>query len=182
MKGMSNMTEKGLVHIYYGNGKGKTTAGMGLCMRAAGCGKKVLVYQFLKDGSSGECTILQEIPGVALMEAVSDIKFTYKMLPEEKEALAEFYENKFKEICFKATEGDFDLLFLDEILHVLRKKMLNQNLVLEFLRNKPENLEVVMTGYDPDPELLEAADYVTRMVKEKHPFDKGIGARAGIEC
>ena len=96
--------------------------------------------------------------------------------------ISEFYTNKFQEVCFKAAEGDYDVLFLDEILHVIRKDLLSETIVLDFLKHKPEKLEVIMTGYDPSPALLEMADYVTHMVKEKHPYDKGIPARVGIEC
>ena len=74
-----------------------------------------------------------------------------------------------------------DVLFLDEILHVIRKGLLDEKLVLEFLDMRPEGLEVIMTGYDPSDALLERADYVSHIVKEKHPFDKGIPAREGIE-
>ena len=181
-KGKMMATEKGLIHVYYGDGKGKTTAGTGLCVRAAGCGKKVLIFQFLKDNSSGECRIFTEMPGVVLMEGMSDVKFTFNMTKDELKTISEFYTNKFQEVCFKAAEGDYDVLFLDEILHVMRKDLLSEEMVLDFLKHKPEKLEVIMTGYDPSPALLEMADYVTHMVKEKHPYDKGIPARVGIEC
>lgn len=174
-------SEKGLIHIYYGDGKGKTTAGIGLCVRASGQGKKVLVFQFLKDGMSGECTIFNEMPKVVVMEGLPEAKFTFDMTEEELKSVSEFYTNKFQELCFKAAEGDYDVIFLDEILHVIRKKLLDEALVLDFIKNKPEKLEVIMTGYDPSDAMLEMADYVTRMVKEKHPFDKGVPARAGIE-
>ena len=82
-KGKMMATEKGLIHVYYGDGKGKTTAGTGLCVRAAGCGKKVLIFQFLKDNSSGECRIFTEMPGVVLMEGMSDVKFTFNMTKDE---------------------------------------------------------------------------------------------------
>lgn len=175
------MSEKGLIHVYYGDGKGKTTCGVGLCVRAAGCGKKVLIYQFLKDGRSGECIILQEIPGVTLMESIEEVKFTFKMTDKEIKDTSAYYTDKFKEICFKAMNEDYDLLFLDEILHVIHKGMLDEKLVLDFLKNKPEKLEVVLNGYNPSQALLDMADYVSLIKKEKHPFDKGIPARAGIE-
>ena len=78
------MSERGLIHIYHGNGKGKTTCGMGLCVRAAGAGKKVLIYQFLKNSHSSELNILRNVPGITVMEGKEDAKFTFQMTEEEK--------------------------------------------------------------------------------------------------
>lgn len=175
------MKEKGLVHIYHGDGKGKTTCGMGLCVRAAGAGKKVLIYQFLKDGSSSEFNVLRHIPQITLMAPRKEIKFTFLMTDAEKAECKNYYTEKFAEICNLVSDGDYDVLYLDEALHVLNNGMLDESLVLEFLKNKPQKLEVIMNGYYPSEALQEAADYISQIKKEKHPFDLGVPARKGIE-
>lgn len=172
---------RGLIHIYHGNGKGKTTCGMGLCVRAAGAGKKVLIYQFLKNSQSSERAILKTIPQITLMEGKEDAKFTFNMSEAEKAANKAYYMEKFGEICRTAVDGDYDVLFLDEVLHVINKDMVDEAAVLDFLKHKPEKLEVIMNGYHPSEALIEIADYVSHIKKEKHPFDEGIPARVGIE-
>lgn len=172
---------KGLIHIYHGDGKGKTTCGMGLCVRAAGAGLKVLIYQFLKNSKSSERNILEHIPNITLMDGKEDAKFTFNMTEEEKKANKIYYTEIFKEICQKAVEGDYDVLFMDEVLHVINQKMIDEDDVLEFLKNKPEKLEVIINGYYPSEKMRAAADYISHIQKEKHPFDSGIPARVGIE-
>lgn len=175
------MAEKGLIHVYHGDGKGKTTCGMGLCVRAAGAGKKVLIYQFLKSEKSSERSIMAQIPGITLKEGKQSVKFVFQMTEEEKAEERKYYTEKFKEICKEVVEGDYDLLYMDEVLHVINQGMVDEELVLDFLKNKPEKLEVVMNGYNPSPAICEAADYISFIQKQKHPFDKGIPARVGIE-
>lgn len=172
---------RGLIHIYHGNGKGKTTSGIGLCIRAAGANLKVLIYQFLKDNDSSERKILSNIPGITLEEGKEKIKFIFKMSQEEKNKAAIFYGEEFERISKKAEEEAFDVLFFDEILHLINYGLLEEERVITFLENKPEKLEVIMTGYEPSKRLLELGDYVSCIQKEKHPFDKGISARKGIE-
>ena len=172
---------QGLIHIYYGDGKGKTTAGTGLCVRGAGAGLRILVYQFLKDGSSSECRILKNISGITVLNPMKISKFTFQMNAQELKDLTKDCEAAFDEVVHTAVNGQYDLLFLDEILHVIHKGLLDETEVLNFLKNKPQNLDVVLTGQIPTPGLLKISNYVTQMKKEKHPFDAGIGARAGIE-
>lgn len=171
--------EKGLIHIYHGNGKGKTTAGMGLCLRAIGSGKKVLIHQFLKDNTANELKILATLPNVDIIKSQDTIKFINQMTSEELVHLKEFTQSKFTEIVEKSK--DIDVLFLDEVLHVLNMKILNEDIFIDFLENKPEKLEVILTGYYPSDRLIKIADYISKIEKEKHPFDKGINAREGIE-
>ena len=103
------------------------------------------------------------------------------MNAQELKDLAKDCEAAFDEVVHTAVNGQYDLLFLDEILHVIHKGLLDEAEVLNFLKNKPQNLEVVLTGQIPTPGLLNISNHVTQMKKEKHPFDAGIGARAGIE-
>lgn len=178
---MTDTNRTGLVHIYCGDGKGKTTTGMGLCARAAGFGYRVLIYQFMKDNSTSERNILALSDHITIVDGLSREKFSFRMTPEEKAERKAFYESQFSLVTKKAREENYDVLFLDEIIYTIRAGLLCEDLVLDFLKSKPEHLEVILTGQDPSQALLDAADYVSEIRKIKHPFDKGIPARKGIE-
>ena len=169
----------GLIHIYFGDGKGKTTATMGLCARMAGCGKKVLLSQFLKCGNSGEVKLLKSSEFVDLLVCEKKRGFFFTMSDNEKKETTKEIKELFLEVTKKAVS--YDLLVLDELLDVINLGILTDDEVVSFLKNKPENLEVVLTGRNPSEELLEICDYATEMKKIKHPFDKGLNARYGIE-
>lgn len=171
----------GLVHIYCGSGKGKTTAGMGLCARAAGHGMKVLICQFLKDGSSGECAVLRLSRHVTFAESMPRVKFSFRMSPEEKEAARTFYNNLLKNVMHRADAESFDVLFLDEVLYAVRAGLVEEEALVQFLKAKPRGLEVILTGQDPGEEVLDLADYVSVIQKYRHPYDQGVPARLGIE-
>ena len=175
------MEELGLVHYYYGDGKGKTTAAMGLALRAAGWGIPVAVVQFLKNGSSGEMRALEAFPHVVGMAVKCQRSFSFSMTAEERsECAAVMRENleKAERLC---REGKCRLLVLDEIGSALRAGMVDWEAFLEFLDRRPAGVEIVMTGHQRDDSLAERADYVTRMTKEKHPYDRGVAARNGVE-
>lgn len=172
---------KGLVHIYCGDGKGKTTAAMGLVLRCAGAGERVLVFQFLKGNTSSERNILKEIDNITLLEGYPDIKFSYKMTEQDKLDITKYYEKKFKNIVEELNGGAYRLVVLDEMIAAINLGFLDRDAVIGFLKNKPESLEVVMTGREPDEGLLALADYVTDMRKIKHPYELGIRARKSIE-
>jgi len=171
----------GLVHIYCGDGKGKTTAAVGLAVRCAGRGNKVLLAQFLKSRDSGELYSLAKLPDIEVMRSKESKKFTFQMNEEEKHALLIDHNKMFEQVLAKIKNGGYSLLILDEVIGALNAKVFEMPKLIEFLRHKPENLEVVLTGRNPAPELVEIADYVSEMRKVKHPMDKGIMAREGIE-
>lgn len=171
----------GLVHVYCGDGKGKTTAAMGLALRCAGWQKAVLVAQFMKQDHSGERRILEQLPQVTLWETYPSAKFSFRMTAEEKQAAAAWYRMQFREIVNTIQQGSFRLLVLDELLSCISCGFLPEQEVLDFVESRPEELEVVITGRNPSPALLERADYVTEMLPRKHPYEKGISARKGIE-
>ena len=173
---------KGLIHIYTGEGKGKTTASVGLVVRAAGQGLKVLFVQFFKldDASSGEKEIIKKLPGIELLRSnVRHPIFTKEKTNKEllKQSIGETFETVKKKI---ASDG-INLLVLDEINSVLTGGWLDIDDMIDFLENRPEGLEVVLTGRDAPVELVKMADYVTEMLKIKHPFDSDVKARKGIE-
>ena len=171
----------GLIHIYCGDGKGKTTAAVGLAVRCAGRGNKVLLVQFLKSRDSGELYSLAKLPDIEVMRGKESKKFTFQMNEEEKHALLIEHNKMFEQVLTKIKNGGYSLLILDEVIGALNAKVFEMPKLIEFLRHKPENLEVVLTGRNPAPELVEIADYVSEMRKIKHPMDKGIMAREGIE-
>ena len=171
----------GLIHIYCGDGKGKTTAGMGLCLRAAGAGMKVLIYQFMKDNAACERRILEALPNVTFVNGLDQETFSFRMTEAEKEERRAFYRQRFSEVTEKAAREGTDVLFLDEAVYAIRAGLLEEAQLIRFLETKPEKLEVILTGQDPGAGLLALADYVSEIRKVKHPFDEGVPARLGIE-
>lgn len=172
----------GLVHIYHGNGKGKTTAAVGQMIRAAGFGYRVLFFQFLKDGSSSERKILEHIPQIDCMEGAKEIKFTFQMTKKEKEEYRAFYLEKLSDISRRLQDEKYDMAVLDEAVYAVQTGMLTEKALLQFLAQRPDGVEIILTGSEPGEELTAAADYVTEMRMEKHPYTQGQAARGGIEC
>ncbi|MDO4298932.1 MAG: cob(I)yrinic acid a,c-diamide adenosyltransferase [Lachnospiraceae bacterium] len=178
---MEKKRPTGLIHIYCGDGKGKTTTGMGLCTRAAGCGYRVLIYQFMKDNSTSERNVLKLSENITIIDGLPQEKFSFQMTPEEKAQRKAYYEEQFRAVTRRAAEENYDVLFLDETIYTIRAGLLSEELVLDFLKSKPQHLEVILTGQGPSQALIDAADYVSEIRKIKHPFDQGICARKGIE-
>ena len=168
-----------MIHIYHGDGKGKTTAAAGLAVRASGAGLRVLFAQFFKDGSSSEIAALASLPGITTDRPSLHYGMFRRMTEEQKSEIAENYRAFLEDVAARA--GDFDLIVLDEAVSASRYGMIPAELLLGFLRAEGGRREIVLTGRNPLPELIEAADYVTEMRKEKHPFDRGVTARKGIE-
>lgn len=195
----------GLVHIYCGDGKGKTSAACGLAVRMAGRGNQVVIARFLKTDDSGEVEVLKQIPGIHVIPCEEEYGFVFAMDEETKKRAAAFNTQLFKravektmevcsrcgqnafaegELCEEAPLGESQtqcLLVLDEIMAAVNYGMVPEKLVLEFLNSRPDNLEVVLTGRDPSEHMQNAADYISEIRKVRHPFEKGISARIGIE-
>lgn len=170
-----------MIHIYCGDGKGKTTCAFGLALRAAGRGRRVVIAQFLKSGDSGERDAIAHVPGVTLLEVPEQMKFTFLMNEEEKAAFSIQMRDILARAARLAEEGACGLLVLDECCAAVSSGLLPVEEVLALLDAAPGALEVVITGRDPHPDLVERADYITEMKKIRHPFDKGVAAREGIE-
>ena len=169
----------GLIHLYCGDGKGKTTTSIGLTVRAAGSGMKVAFVQFMKGGETSELGMLKLLPNVSVFRSNEDFGFFSTMSEEDKKRLTEKHNTLLDEaIQYIQTEG---MLVLDEVTHALNFQLIDSEKFQKFLRNKPKQVELVMTGRNPKDYLIAAADYVSEIRKIKHPFDNGIAARKGIE-
>ena len=173
-----------MTHLYYGDGKGKTTAAIGLCVRAAGNEIPVMFVQFLKGRMVGEVKILENL-GVTVLRGKSSGKFTLQMTQAERlETRKISDENLSLAICICKkilSHGKKVLLVLDEVCAALNENLLDSDLVKDLVCSREENLELVLTGRNPPGFLLENSDYITEMKKHKHPFDSGTVARIGIE-
>lgn len=170
----------GLVHIYTGNGKGKTTAALGLGMRAAGSGMRVLMVQFLKGRMSAEEATIERLkPGFELFKNKQIDKFLWQMTFEEKEELRKSSSILF-EHALKSADNK-DLIILDEIMAAIAANLIELEAVTDFIKNKPLHLELVLTGRNAPAELIELSDYVSEINAVKHPMSTGIPARKGIE-
>lgn len=166
----------GLVHLYCGEGKGKTTAAMGLALRALGRSLSVVVLQFCKDGRSGEVRPLVRL-GATMLAGNPDGRFVAQ-LTEAKRMLLRTRQD---ELLRKACSLDADLLVLDEACFAARQDLVDQRLLKSAVVERPPHREVVITGRDPLPWMLDAADYITEMRCVRHPYEQGVTARKGIE-
>ena len=171
----------GFVHIYCGDGKGKTSAALGLAVRAAGRTKRILLVRFLKNEDSGEVPALRLIPGITVMPCAQEFGFVFQLDQEKKTKAAEYFQRRFEQACQTAAEEKYDVLILDEIMAACNYGMVREDDVAEFLEKRPGRLEVVLTGREPSVRLMELADYISEICMRKHPFEKGIAAREGIE-
>ena len=170
------MERTGLVHLYYGDGKGKTTAAMGLALRALGSGKKVVVLQFLKGGQSGEIPLLEQL-GAKIYRGKAGQKFVFQMNEAEKAATRDLQN---RNLAAAMTE-DADLLVLDEAGSAWELDMVDKALLQKAVLARPAAQECVLTAHAAPRWMLDAAGYVTEMKCYRHPYQKGIAARTGIE-
>ena len=170
-----------MIHVYYGDGKGKTTAAVGLAVRAAGSNMKVMFVQFLKTEFSGERHILSNLENVSLTVCPDELKFTFEMSDAERQQASALFRGIFERSAATALSERYDMIVLDEVFDIMNEGMLSEADVFEFITNAPVSIEIVMTGHDPAQRFTDAADYVTEMKKIKHPFDKGLNGRIGIE-
>ena len=174
--------KKGLTHVYTGDGKGKTTAALGLALRAAGCGYRAAIYQFCKREPAGELQALKAVERVKVARAACEvIKSAWEMTPEEKAQWVEAQQSLFDEACEELCEGSADLVVLDEITGAVLGGAIDEKQLLYLVERKRRNVELVLTGRGASPALIAAADYVTEMRAVRHPYERGIPSRRGIE-
>ena len=169
----------GLVIVHTGNGKGKTTAALGLALRATGQGFRVLMLQFIKSGRNyGELNAARHVPG---LEIVPMGRGFVKTNPHPRVEDLEMARATFETAREKIRSGDYDMVILDEINYAVQFGLLDVQDVLELIRSKPPEVHLVLTGRNARPEVIEVADLVTEMREVKHPYQKGIKAQKGIE-
>jgi len=173
--------DKGLIHVYTGDGKGKTTAAFGLAVRAAGHGKRVLVLQFLKSriGNTGEIRIVKKsgVKVVKFKNQTSPIFDPAVKVSDLKKTIKDAIAVSIGHIISKK----FDLIIMEEFNNVLNNGYATLTDLRKIIKAKPEGLEIVFTGRGAPKELINCADYVTEMKMLKHPANNGIMAREGIE-
>lgn len=170
------MKRTGLLHLYYGDGKGKTTAAMGLALRAMGSGKRVVILQFLKGGKSGEVPLLEQL-GAKVYRGKAGQKFVFQMNEAEKEATRQLQNANLT----AAMAAPADLLILDEAGSAWELDMVDKALLQKAVLERPAEQECVLTAHAAPQWMLDAADYVTEMKCHRHPYQRGISARQGIE-
>lgn len=169
-----------MIHLYTGEGKGKTTAAVGLCVRAAGAGLRVIFSQFMKGNDTGELHVLEHIPNVRIVRSAKQFGF-YKTLSEvQKAELTDIHNALLDQIAEAAAEGKCDLVILDEITYPVNWGLIDIGKLRQLI-GSAKDLELVFTGRNPADFLVDCADYVTEMKAVRHPFEKGITARKGIE-
>lgn len=171
---------KGLVIVHTGNGKGKTTAALGLALRAVGQGLKVAMVQFIKGSwKYGELRAPEFLPGFEIQPMGRGFVALGQPEPDPQDvALA---EETFRAAREKVLSGDYDMVILDEVNYAVDYGLLGVDAVLGLIRSKPETLHLVLTGRNVRPEVVEAADLVTEMREIKHPYQEGIQAQRGVE-
>ena len=172
--------KQGFVQIYTGNGKGKSTAAIGQAVRAAGFGLKTYIAQFMKEYPYNEIISLKHFSEWISIEQFGGDEFVYKKeLPGEEElAKAKKGLQTARE---KMLSGEYDLIILDEAIVSIYFKLIQTKDLVEFIKEKPENVELILTGRYCPEELIELADLVTEMKEVKHYYQKGITSRRGIE-
>ena len=167
---------KGLVHVYTGDGKGKTTAALGLAMRAAGQGMKVAFIQFIKGEPCGEHLFVKQYKPFEIVQTGTGDSFkkSKELLSREARQTLAYAEQEIR-------SGKYDLVVLDEIFVAISQGLITTKQVEELLDSKPASMELVLTGRNAPPEISQRADLVTEMLMIKHPLTEGTSARRGIE-
>lgn len=171
--------KRGLVHLYCGDGKGKTSAAVGLCARAVTHGRQILFCQFMKDGKSGEVKSLEAIGAETLFTNESG-KFLSQMSGDDIALFSIIQQEKLQIVNAKTQTGKYDVVVLDEIVDLL-DDIIPMEDILAFLENRPDHVEIVITGHEAPEALCAVADYHTEFSCRRHPFQSGIKARPGIE-
>ena len=172
----------GLIQVYTGKGKGKTTAAMGLALRALGHGMCVCIVQFLKKkGRSGEIEAIKRFRGIRVLHAGGVLPMRRAPNEKERKQLRQSLADALSECENIMRREKYDVIILDEINFAMSSGLVNPEAVLELMKIKPGSVELVLTGRGAPRKILQRADLVTRMEEVKHPFSRGVKARKGID-
>lgn len=172
------MDQKGYLHVYTGNGKGKTTAAIGLAVRAACAGKRVFVGQFVKGMKYSETKISDLLPNLEIVQL--GLNCFINQAPSQEDITAA--QAGLQEMNLVIQSGDYDLVILDEVTIAIYFKLLAVEAVIDVIRNRPAGMELVCTGRYAPQELIDLADLVTDMKEIKHYYQQGVLSREGIDC
>ncbi len=172
------MNEKGLVMVYTGNGKGKTTAALGLALRAIGNGARVMMMQFMKGKTYGELKAAEHLPGFEIIMTGRSV-FVDKKNPAEIDV--KIAQEAFQKVRDSIDSGQYDLVILDEINVALDYTLISVSQVLNLINNRPAHVNLVLTGRNAPTAIMEASDMISEVKEIKHHYQKGIKARQGIE-
>ena len=176
-----NPMTRGYIQIYTGDGKGKTTAALGLAMRAVGAGLKVYIGQFVKEMEYSEIGVIREqLPKITVELFGNEAGCIIDREPSEEDIRSA--QEGLARAKAVLTGGEFDLVILDELTIPISFGLITTEAVLDLVKDKPENVELVITGRNAPQELIEAADLVTEMKEIKHYYQEGVLSRRGIEC
>jgi len=170
-----------MLHIYCGDGKGKTTAALGLAVRAAGNGMRVHFVQFLKGSPTSELEILQRLPEISVLRCDRDYGFTFQMNDEDKQKITQRHNQMLFEAMDRVYQHKTDMLVLDEFFPAYSCNLLDKELASRLVFGIHDKTELILTGRAPEQQFIDLADYVSEIKSVKHPYEKGISARAGIE-
>lgn len=174
--------ENGLVQVYCGEGKGKTTAAIGLGIRAIGNDYKVIMLQFLKKDTNGECQMIKQLePNFKIFHFEKKRGFTWQLTEEEKQELKSETTNAMNFAMKVMDTGQCDILILDEILNSLEYGFVTEEEVCALIDAKTDDVELILTGKKLPDSIAKRADYISKIEDVKHPIDKGTRARRGIE-
>ncbi len=174
------MLEKGYIQLYTGNGKGKTTAALGLALRASGAGLKTIIIQFMKGQHYSELEAIKKLKGLVTIEQYGSGKF-YMLNDENFEEHYTLAKNGLKRANEVLTDSKFDIVILDEIVTSISNKIITLDETIKLIELKPKNKELVLTGRGASQHLISLCDLVTEMTDIKHYFSEGVKARIGIE-
>ena len=177
---MKQKLDKGFIQVYTGNGKGKTTAAIGQAVRAAGFGLNTYFVMFMKEFPYNEVKSLEKLEEFITIVQVGKDDFVYKKVPPSEEEKSKI-KNALNEAKTKMLSGEYDLIVLDEILVSIYFGLITKEEVIAFINEKPEHVELILTGRYCPQEIIHKADLVTEMKEVKHYYEKGVLARRGIE-
>lgn len=180
-----------MIHLYSGDGKGKTSIAVGMSVRFAGAGGHVIFAQFMKGNESSELNILRKLDNVKVLKVEKEFGFYNTMTEQDKSEITELHNEILEEIAEVIEQIKRDvkrdntcpknLIVLDEITYPCRWKLIDEAAFKDLLKDLPECVEVVMTGRDPHDYMIESSDYWSDVEMKRHPFEKGIAARKGVE-
>ena len=170
-----------MLHIYYGDGKGKTSSAIGLSIRYAGTNKKVMFVQFLKNNKSNERKILDIIDNIFLYPCPENVKFVFDMTNREKTDIYQQYNHIFTDSFNIVISQNYDMIVFDELNCVIDNNLIDIDIVKSYISEYKNKKEIILTGYALPNDLVNLADYISNIQKVKHPFDSGISARLGVE-